>query len=193
MTALLIHSDLGDALATIELVHNGANVHRCVAGRFINSLSSTRGSMLADNRYTRKDRFPALYTSHEPYLSILEVTQSPSFQGAFPGAAAVAHITFSVRANMGDVLDLTVEEIRQIIGTNLQELTGDWKRMNLDGLDAPTQILGQAAFDSGRISAIRYPSKIAPDKANLVIFKERIAYQLSPINLPEGFPDQDPL
>lgn len=185
--------DLENALKEVSLSHNGGNVHRCVAGRYIRSLASTRGSMIADNRYTRQGRFPALYTSYIPNLAMLEVTQSPIFQGAFPGAAGVSHFIFSVKADMGNVLDLTVPEVREMLGTNIQELTGDWKHMNAEEQDAPTQILGQAAFDSGLIHAIRYPSKIDVSKANLVIFKERIDYSLIPLDLPEGFPPQDPL
>lgn len=190
---MLEKEELIRIISELALDHDGSNVHRCVAGRHINSLASTRGSMLADNRYTRADRFPALYTSYYDYLAIREVTQQRIYQEALPGAGTVSNFTFSVRVNCDGVLDLMQPEIQSALGTNLQELTGEWKLLNELNLDAPTQILGQAAFESGVVKAIRYPSKIEPHRANLVIFKDRIGHPLVPLNLPPNFPPQEPL
>lgn len=69
------------------------------------------------------------------------------------------------------VLDLTVPATLATLGTNEQELTGAWETM----AGSPTQILGQAAFDSGRISAIRYHSaKNLGGGFNLAVFPARL-------------------
>ncbi|MFD2610749.1 RES family NAD+ phosphorylase [Deinococcus taklimakanensis] len=191
---MLSGDELLEALSAIDLDFNTLNVHRCVAGRHINSLASTRGSMKADNRYSRAYRFEALYTSYYPTIAMLEVIQSKNFQGFMPGAISVQHFTFSLSVRSDGILDLTVPDVQKLLGTNLQELTGDWKTVNQEyGEDAPTQILGQAAYDCERIKAIRYPSKIDPTMANLVIFKNRIGFDLMPLSLPADFPDQTPL
>ena len=91
------------------------------------------------------------------------------------------------------VLDLTQDHVQDVLGTNLQELTGEWKAMNARGLDAPTQRLGRVAFHSGRVQAIRYPSKLQPHRANMLLFKDRIGAPLVPARPPVNVSDQDPL
>ena len=39
----------------------------------------------------------------------------------------------------------------------------------------PTQVLAQAAYDSGGIAGIRYPSAKYPGGVNLVVFPDRLA------------------
>lgn len=191
---MLSGDELLEALSVVDLDFNTPNVHRCVAGRYISSLASTRGSMKADNRYSRASRFEALYTSYYPQIAMLEVIQSKNFQGSMPGASSVQHFTFSLSVKSDGILDLTEPSVQKLLGTNLQELTGDWKTVNqLYEEDAPTQVLGQVAYECERIKAIRYPSKIDPTVANLVIFKNRIGFDLVPLSLPAGFPDQMPL
>lgn len=71
------------------------------------------------------------------------------------------------------VLDLTDETVHTVFETAYQELTGSWL---LDDEPA-TQRLGKAAYDCGRVAAIRYPSaqwrgeRLHP---NLVIFRDRL-------------------
>ncbi|WP_192930896.1 RES family NAD+ phosphorylase [Deinococcus sp. AJ005] len=149
--------------------------------------------MIADNRYSTANTFEALYTSYYDYLTIKEVTQDRIYQETLPGAGTVANFVFSVRAECDGILDLTDPDTQAILGTNLQELTGDWRLLNENKIVAPTQMLGQVAHDFGTIRGIRYPSKIEPHRANLVIFKARMLYPLQPINLPHGFPEQEPL
>lgn len=149
-----------------------------------------RGSLLANNRYTRAGVCAALYTSHYPELALLEVIQGSAFSEAFPGATPALHVTFSVHVQLTSLLDLTDPGIQSALGTNLQELTGEWKAMNAAGLDAPTQRLGRLAFESGRVQAIRYPSRIQPQRGNVLLFKDRLPFPLVPVGLPDDFPDQ---
>jgi hypothetical protein len=71
------------------------------------------------------------------------------------------------------VLDMTHEDNHELFETGFQELTGEWL---LDGAPA-TQRLGKAAYESGRVVAIRYPSarlrgnEVEP---NLIVFRDRL-------------------
>lgn len=69
------------------------------------------------------------------------------------------------------ILDLMDPARRRQLRTNLQELTGLWV---LEPYPA-TQRLGQAAYDSNRIVAIRYPSSLGEElEPNLVVFVDRL-------------------
>ncbi|GMA16741.1 RES family NAD+ phosphorylase [Deinococcus metallilatus] len=186
-------AELRHALGGVPLTSWSGPLHRVVAGRYIKSLASVRGSLLANNRYTQAGVCAALYTSHYPELALLEVMQGSAFSEAFPGATPALHITFSVRVHLTALLDLMDAQVQERLGTNLQELTGEWKAMNAAGREAPTQRLGRLAFESGRIEAIRYPSKIQPQRGNVLLFKDRLPFALFPAGLPASFPDQDPL
>lgn len=184
---------LRHALTSVPLATWSGLVHRSVAGRYIASLAAVRGSLKADNRYTRAGVCAALYTSHYPDLALLEVLQGSAFNEAFPGAMPAMHITLSLSVNLARVLDLTNMNVQDALGTNLQELTGEWKAMNARGQEAPTQRLGRLAFETTVIDSIRYPSKIQPHRANLLLFKDRLSSGLVPVGLPSAFPDQEPL
>jgi hypothetical protein len=86
-------------------------------------------------------------------------------------------VLMCVEGIVSPVLDLTDSATLQILGTNLQEITGSW----VLAAHPPTQVLGQAAYDSGRIAGIRYASAKNVGKGdNLVVFPDRL--DLSPTN-----------
>lgn len=186
-------NQLRHALTGVPLSSWTGPLHRTVAGRYIKSLASVRGSLRADNRYTRAGVCAALYTSHYPELAYLEVLQGSTFNEAFPGATPALHVTFSLQVALTKLLDLMDAQVQAQLGTNLQELTGEWKALNTQGLEAPTQRLGRLAFESGQIEGVRYPSKIQPQRANVLLFKDRLTFPLVPLGLPASFPDQEPL
>lgn len=190
---ILDDAELRHALGGVPLTSWSGPLHRAVAGRYIKSLASVRGSLLANNRYTQAGVCAALYTSHYPELALLEVTQGSAFSEAFPGATPALYVTFSLHVHLTGVLDLMDLDVQERVGTNLQELTGEWKAMNAAGREAPTQCLGRLAFKAGRVQAIRYPSKIYPQRSNVLLFKDRLSFPLVPVGLPADFPDQDPL
>jgi hypothetical protein len=68
-------------------------------------------------------------------------------------------------------LDLTDPSTLTALDTTAQEMTGTWAAAT----QPPTQILGQLAFDSGRISGIKYSSAKRPGGLNLAVFPDRIA------------------
>jgi RES domain-containing protein len=81
-----------------------------------------------------------------------------------PLAAALGAITLT------NLLDLTDPAILSALGTTEQEMTGTW----VEAANPPTQVLAQAAFDSGRIAGIKYASAKRPGGLNLVVFTDKI-------------------
>ena len=88
-----------------------------------------------------------------------------------------------VNVSLGNVVDLTKVSQQQIIETNAQEITGDWRAYGYRrpesavpepvGL-APTQELGQALFETPRVEAFLYTSAKRPDHCNLAVFPQKL-------------------
>ena len=75
-----------------------------------------------------------------------------------------------VRGIVSRVLDFTDPATLALLGTNEQEITGAWQTMD----HPPTQVLAHVAYDSGRITGIRYPSaKHIGSGVNLVVCPDR--------------------
>jgi hypothetical protein len=76
---------------------------------------------------------------------------------------------------LSNILDLTDDAIRRALGTTTAELTGEWAYTQARAGIAPTQILGQAAFDC-RILGLKYDSSkhITGGKA-IVVFADHLA------------------
>jgi len=79
-------------------------------------------------------------------------------------------VVVSVDGILNNLLDLTDAATLAALGTTAQEMTGTWAATPLP----PTQLLGQLAYDSGRIAGIRYASAKRPGGLNLVVFSDRI-------------------
>lgn len=129
------------------------------------------GPPIGGGRYTPRGGCDALYLASDVATALAEVQalvflpQGVATVPSFPWALV------PVDGIVSRVLDLTVPSALKAFGTNEQELTGVWQAMAA----APTQVLGQAAFDSGRISAIRYRSaKNLGGGINLVVFPTRL-------------------
>lgn len=188
---MLREGDLEKALGDILPKQWSGNVHRAVSGVYIDSLASTLGSLKADGRFTKKDTFRALYTSHYKELAIKELTGNGLVKEAFPGAFSGNEICFSVEINAKRILDLSDMENLEKLGTSLQEITGDWKHYSeVMKLESPTQILGRVAYYSELFDAIRYLSRHDLSRTNLIIFPDRIGRPLVAKDLPEKYPAQ---
>jgi len=73
--------------------------------------------------------------------------------------------------NHAPPLDLTDAGTLAALGTTEQEMTGTWVK----AAHPPTQVLAQAAYDSGRIAGIKYGSAKHAGGVNLVVFPDRIS------------------
>ena len=139
-------------------------------------LLSAAGSRFSPGRYHLEGGAPALYFAESPVTALVEIEQLLGSEGAMilnrrpPMILVNVDITIPPR----NVLDLTTgEEVLETLGTSLQELTGSWLLED----DPPTQRLGQAAYDSEKVVAIRYPSgkwRGATLQRNVVVFRDRL-------------------
>jgi hypothetical protein len=68
------------------------------------------------------------------------------------------------------MLDLTDAAVLAALDTNEQEMTGAWAKV----ANPPTQVLAQAAYDSGLVAGIQYGSAKHHGKKNVVVFPERL-------------------
>ena len=102
----------------------------------------------------------------------------------------VPMVVLAVQVALYGVLDLMKLSVRRSLSTTLTELRAPWRRAQArfeKGAGPPpaTQVLGLAAFQSKRITAVRYPSAQIHGAANLLIFTERLGLHAS--NLLEVF------
>lgn len=121
------------------------------------------------------------------YLASDEITAIAEVTGVLRPAGSPVPLMFeplallTVAGALTDILDTTDVAVQSLLGTNQQELTGDWVKAQdkyLKGLGPmpPTQVLGQAAFDVGGIAGLLYESTKSPTSGmGLLVFTGRLA------------------
>jgi len=124
-------------------------------------------------RYNR-DGVETLYLGDSEGVAGAEVKQDPGLSG-FERKPNPPDTLFHVTVKLSAILDVSEPAVQEVLGTDVKELVAPWR---LKSPDAPTQMLGTAALESGRFEAIRFPS--APmhnaglSGTNLVIFRAAI-------------------
>jgi RES domain-containing protein len=85
-------------------------------------------------------------------------------------------VLYHVDVNLGAVLDLTDKAVESVLQTTHAELVANWRLLSPN---APTQLLGKAAYDLGRFEGLRYPSaataRVGAVASCVVIFPKRKA------------------
>ena len=125
---------------------------------------------LAGARFTPKGKFDSLYLASDPVTALTEVSALVALPGGPVPVRAAPLVIVSVDGVISRVLDLTDAAILAALGTNVQEITGTWVKV----ADPPTQTLAQAAYDSGLIAGIQYPSAKHAGGVNLMVFPDRL-------------------
>lgn len=115
----------------------------------------------------------AIYLGEGESTAAAEVKQHPGLRG-FDHDPRLPDVVYHVSVNLGAVLDLTDRAVQGVLETTVSELTANWRLLSPN---APTQLLGQAVFDSGRMEGLRYPSaataRAAASGACVAIFSHR--------------------
>ena len=135
------------------------------------------GGALQGARFTPENGFGTLYLASDPLTALME-TQAVflTTRGELLPANLQPWTLLGVDGVLTDVLDVGEPAIQEALGTSLAELTGDWLISQSAAGRSPTQALGQTAFDSGRIVAIRYASARNTAKGfDVAVFAERLA------------------
>jgi hypothetical protein len=96
---------------------------------------------------------------------------------------AQAWLTINIQIQLQQVADLTLVAEQRLLGTNVQELTGDWEGYILRKRHtsvpepvgtAPTQDLGEALFSIDGLEGFRAVSAKVPYQKNLVVFPQKL-------------------
>ena len=127
-------------------------------------------SKMAGARFTPKGGFDSIYLAYDPITAFIEVSALILLPGGPVPLRSSPWVVVSVEGIVLNVLDLTDPAILAPLKTTVQEMTGTW----LTSANPPTQILGQAAYDSGKITGIKYGSAKHTNGLNLVVFPDRI-------------------
>lgn len=182
-------ADLPAALATLPTIPIDSTYARRVPARDLFGISDTAPtpgkaiSAISPNfffvtgspyRYNPPG-LAALYFGEGESTAAAEVKQHPGARG-FDAEPRNPDVVYHVAVKLGAVLDLTDAHVQSILHTTDDELTAGWRLLSPN---APTQLLGKAAFDGGRFEGLRYRSaakaRARTDGACLVIFKDRKA------------------
>jgi RES domain-containing protein len=126
-------------------------------------------------RFTPKGGPPALYISEDYITAIAEslgVSRTEVVQGGeikFNPA-----VTYCIEAHLECVIDLTLPQVQQALGTSVAELTSSWAMQLANNVICPTHVLAEAIYKNDSICAIRYPAKASNEHANIMIWTDKI-------------------
>lgn len=125
-------------------------------------------------RYTRVGGPKAIYGAEGADLAEAEYA-GKGFSALRPTRGAT-RLQMHLEVTLQGILDLGNPAIRRALATSLGELREPWRGVfESTGSMPPTWELGQAAFESNRFEAIRYPSAQMNRRYCLVVFTERLA------------------
>jgi RES domain-containing protein len=134
------------------------------------------GAALQGARFTPKNGFNSLYLAADPVTALHEVVSvftPPS--GPILTLRTSPWVVIIIEGVLSNIIDLTDISIQRRLKTTTMELTGDWAYMQSTKGYAPTQLLGQAAFDCG-ILGFRYKSaRNIGGGDSIVVFTDHLA------------------
>lgn len=140
-----------------------------------------KGAPAVGARYTPVGGADSIYLSSDPFTALIEVQAVFLHKHAPPFTIKTPPwVLFAVDGVVTEVVDLCDASVQATLGTSFQELTGDWATPQANflarlGALPPTQVLGQAAHDSGVIHGLCFPSAKNPGGGvNVVVFKDRL-------------------
>jgi len=159
--------------------------YRAVNSRFHKSPLRTSQSKRHHSRFNpgpiADPQFEVLYLCETLQLGMAEVEAEIHLEdGTILTNPNHSWLFVNVAVRLQRIVDLTEQSQQQLLSTNTQELTGDWKGYNKGfpwshppGL-APSQQLGQAVFDSPDTEGFLVPSAKLLSKRNLVVFPRKL-------------------
>lgn len=172
---MLDESDLAIALTKTPIVSSNGSLYRCVDLKYLHApYNPSRplyglGAPATGARFTPRGGPSSLYMAEDNLTALAESTLTLAGSSSMP-----PKVVFSAKTSLDAVLDLTQGHVQHVLGTSPQELSGSWRLANPTDPLPLTQFLGKAVFDSGRYSAIRFPSTKRPGGNCLVIFTDRL-------------------
>lgn len=133
------------------------------------------GAPMTGARYTPKGGFPTIYLASDLPAAYFEVESILAVPGVPPRLTRHPPLVFvAVDGLLSEMLDLTDDAIQTSLQTTYQELTGERRLTPSTGHLAPTQLLGKAAYESGRFLGLVAPSSKSPESEIVAVFYDRL-------------------
>jgi RES domain-containing protein len=154
--------------------------YRALELPFLKSPLGTKHTTKLPGRYSpahrRKPSFAVLYLCENHVLGLREVEAiyGSLTAGRIVSAPHRAWAILNVEVALQAVADLTDPSSWKLLGTSVQELTGDWRSDNTNNLVAPTQHLGLALFKVPGLEGFLSPSAKSPKENNLIVFPAKL-------------------
>jgi RES domain-containing protein len=166
------------ALAALPAVEYRRTLYRTIRPVFLKPTPlSGVGAKIRGARFTPKGGFNTIYLAEDPHTAFIEFQHESlilmrDMDDEF-GVRLATIATVSPHAFFEPIgiLDVTRREVRQHLGTDLNELAAPWRPFPGPGLP-PTQVLGQEAYNSGLFVGIRYLSARNPGGVCLAVFED---------------------
>lgn len=173
---MLTDRELVKALERAPVLSLEGVAFRSIQQKYANSPLSAIGSRFG-GRYNPPSTFEALYLADSEETSLLEVRTRVATAAGLLDVQGTPRIMLSVHYKLQAVLDLADKTIQRDLGTNLQELTGNWRPFNAEGEVAPTQELGLLAYNLRKFEGFKVPSSRNDSACNIVVFPDRVLTQ----------------
>jgi RES domain-containing protein len=150
--------------------------YRAIRPRYLAAPLATLHTTLTPTRYNparqTSRQFETLYLAEDHLLCLREVEAIYGFQSRLVPNPVGTWCILNVAIVLARVVDLTSQASLRLIGTSIQELTGQWR--GYPNSDAPTQLLAAALFGVGDVEGVLVPSARQIDGRILVIFPARL-------------------
>ena len=180
---MLCEDELKRALRRVPLISADGPFHRFVdlwflhqnlAGGKKTEVLAGLGAKMLGGRFTPRDTFETLYVARTAETARIEAESRITASGVVD-APSRPYVHFVVRGRLQKVLDLTVAAVLATLQTTEDEMTGPWIVGQVQGDEAPTQLLGRVVHSVSRIEAILFPSsKDKPDGRCLAVLPDRL-------------------
>lgn len=179
-----------NAPSLVRVPHTGT-WYRAVKPEFLSTAIATAHTNRATSRYSpatlSTPGFEILYLAENHLVAMFEAEAmfgSPLEPGGVVAHPTVSLVTIPIRVRLGGVVNVSDPSQAALIGTNAQELTGDWRsykhRSSVTSVTgptgkAPTQELGEALFGlCSDVQGFITISARLPYYRALVVFPERL-------------------
>lgn len=132
-------------------------VHQSLAGGRGTEVLAGLGAKMLGGRFTRRGAFETLYVATTAETARIEAESRITASGVVR-APSKPYAHFMVRGRLQKVLDLTDARVLEMLKTTADEMTAPWVMGQVQGDEAPTQMLGRVVHSARRIEAILFPS-----------------------------------
>lgn len=131
-----------------------------------------QGSFLHGGRWNAIGTFRAVYGSTVDTVAVAESRATADY-ARIPLPFATPRLLVAIELALQAVLDLTHAPLRERLGITLDELRAeDWRKVQEDGRESFTQVIGRAVFSIGG-EGLRVPSAQVANGVNIVYFPEK--------------------